>query len=396
MSTPSTAGTHRVTAAGAKARTERTRKGRSGRTLIEMIRLVVVVLVTLLAVEAAGSPRLADDTWSIEWLGSQEAVLVAVVLGAAVGYVLGGVLGRFSVDRMDAVESRLADYSLGEIVAGLLGALAGLVVGAGTTWPLLLVGTRTLTLPLAVLVVLLVTGTGLRIGIRRGGDLLRTLGVSGRLPSASPTRGARAKVVDTSALIDGRLLDVCRSGFFDGVLVLPQFVLYELQGLADAGDDERRRRGRRGLDVLAGLQRSSGVTLEVTEQDYPEIAAVDAKLVAMARDRHSSLVTVDSNLERVAEVQGVRVLNLHTLSETLRPPVLPGDDLEVLLVKPGKERGQAVGYLADGTMVVVEDARDRIGREERVEVTSILSTAHGRMVFAHRAPAGNGALAEAS
>lgn len=360
-----------------------------------MIRLVVVVIVMLLAVEAAGSGGLADDPEVIGWLGGEEAVLVSVVLGAAVGYVLGGVLGRFSVDRMDAVESRLADYSLGEIIAGLLGALAGLVAGAGVTWPLLLVGSRTLMLPLAVLVVLLASGTGLRVGVRRGGDLLRTLGVSGRLPSASPTRGARAKVVDTSALIDGRLLDVCRSGFFDGVLVLPQFVLYELQGLADAHDDERRRRGRRGLDVLAGLQRSSGITLEVTEQDYPEIAAVDAKLVAMARDRHASLITVDANLERVAEVQGVRVLNLHALSETLRPPVLPGDGLEVSLVKPGKEQRQAVGYLADGTMVVVEDARDRIGRDVRVEVTSILSTAHGRMVFA-RTEAAQSGLAQAS
>jgi uncharacterized protein YacL len=250
------------------------------------------------------------------------------------------------------------------------------------TWPVLLFPARGYTIPIAVLVVVLTMGTGLRVGVRRGGDLLRALGANGRLPSASPTRGARAKLIDTSVLIDGRILDVCRTGFFEGVLVIPQFVLYELQGLADAGDDGRRRRGRRGLEVLAGLQRASGVSLEVTERDYPDVAAVDAKLVRMAMDRGSSLVTVDANLERVAEVQGVKVLNIHTLAETLRPPVLPGDQVSVTVVKAGKDRGQGIGYLSDGTMVVAEGGKEHMGVEVAVEVTSILSNSHGRMVFA--------------
>jgi uncharacterized protein YacL len=340
--------------------------------------VVIAVVCTVGAVQLTSHPGflleavIDDDT----------ALLLGAVLGAAVGYVLGGVLGRFSVHRMDAIESGLADYSAGELAAGVVGSCAGLVVGGGIAWPVLLFGGQMFTVPLALLVIVLMVGTGLRIGVRRGGDLLRSLGASGRLSTATPTRGSRAKVVDTSTLIDGRILDVCRGGFLEGVLVLPQFVLYELQGLADAGDDERRRRGQRGLDVLAGLQRSSGVTLEVTERDYPEISAVDAKLVRMAKDRQSSLVTVDANLERVAEVQGVNVLNLHTLAETLRPPVLPGDHLTVEMIRSGKERGQGVGYLSDGTMVVVEGGRERVGSAVQAEVTSILSNAHGRMVFA--------------
>ena len=365
-------------------------QARGSRIITELIRLVVVVIATMGSVQVMSSGGLESTTQlgpaaglATRWgLSEDSALLLAVVLGAAIGYVVGGVLGRFSVHRMDDVESNLAAYSAGELAAGVVGAFSGLVLGVGITWPVLLFGGRTFTVPIALLLVLLLMGTGLRVGIRRGGDLLRSLGASGRLSTATPTRGSRAKLVDTSALVDGRVLDVCRGGFFDGVLVLPQFVLYELQGLADAGDEERRRRGQRGLDVLTGLQRAAGVTLEVTERDYPDIAAVDAKLVQMARDRGASLITVDANLERVAEVQGVKVLNLHTLAETLRPPVLPGDELQVALVKRGKERGQGVGYLADGTMVVVEAGADRIGATVMTEVTSILSNAHGRMVFA--------------
>lgn len=350
---------------------------RGSRVITELIRVLIAAICTVAAVRLTSNPNFLNEV-----IDDDTALLLGAVLGAAVGYVLGGVLGRFSVDRMDAAESSLADYSVGELAAGIVGAGAGLIIGGGVAWPVLLFGGRMFTVPLALLVVVLLVGTGLRIGVRRGGDLLRSLGAAGRLPTTTPTRGSRAKVVDTSALIDGRILDVCRGGFLDGVLVLPQFVLYELQGLADAGDEERRRRGQRGLDVLAGLQRSSGVTLEVTARDYPDIAAVDAKLVRMAQDRNSSLVTVDANLDRVAEVQGVKVLNLHTLAETLRPPVLPGDQLTVDVVKPGKERGQGVGYLSDGTMVVIEGGRDRVGAQVSAEVTSILSNAHGRMVFA--------------
>lgn len=347
-------------------------------SLVELVRLAVVVLATAAAFSSAALvPRidgLADSRDS--------ATLLVTVLGAAVGYVGGGMVGRFAVGRIDAAERRLHAVSSGELLAGLLGGLSGLALAAVLTWPVLLLPGKLYTVPLAAIAVLVLTATGLRVGAARGGDLLRYLGASGRLPAGSPSAGPRAKIVDTSALIDGRLVDVCRGGFVEATLVVPRFVLYELQAMADAGDAERRSRGRRGLDVLAALQRSAGVALEVAERDYPDLQAVDAKLVAMAKERGAGLLTVDGNLARVAEVQGVKVGNLHGLAEALRPPVLPGELLRVQVLKAGTEPGQGVGYLSDGTMVVVEGAMQRQGTEVAAEVTSILSNPNGRMVFA--------------
>lgn len=353
-----------------------------GSLFVELVRLTVVVLATGAAVQA-GEPAVdALDLGADAAVSPETALLALTVLGAGIGYVGGGILGRFINGRVTAAEHRIAQISSGALVAGAMGGIAGLFVAAGVLWPVLLFPGRLITVPVAVLATLVLVISGARVGIGRGGDLLRFVGASGRLTVSAPSRGATAKLVDTSALIDGRLLDLCRAGFCEGTLVLPQFVLYELQGLADAGDEERRQRGARGLDVLAGLQRSSGVALEVTDLDYPEIAAVDAKLIAMARELGAALLTVDANLARIAEVQGLRVLNLNALAETLRPPVVPGDVLAVRVAKPGKEAGQGVGYLSDGTMVVIEGARDQQGREVACEVTSLLSNQHGRMVFA--------------
>jgi uncharacterized protein YacL len=352
--------------------------------LVECVRLVVVALATVGSYELVSREVIPGVDAA---LGTEGYDVLILVLGAALGYVLGGALGRFTLGRIEATERRLNEVSSGELLAGALGGLVGLIVGMALTWPVLLFGGRQFTLPLAAFVIVVAVATGVRVGVGRGGDLLRTLGASGRLPVRSPSAGPRSRVVDTSALIDGRLVDVIRGGFLDGTLIIPRFVLYELQGLADAGEDERRRRGRRGLDVLGALQRSASISLEVADQDYPDIEAVDAKLVAMALERRAPLITVDGNLARVAEVQGVRVLNLHQLAEDLRPPVLPGDELEVRIIKPGKEGAQGVGYLSDGTMVVVEGAREHVGAEVRAEVTSILSNTNGRMVFSTMRPA---------
>ena len=351
---------------------------RGGTLLVELVRLAVVVLATVAAVELS---TLVEPLRTLR--AESDGGMVALTgLGAACGYVVGGVFGRFALGRIDAAERSLRSVPVADLLAATMGACAGLALTPGIAWPLLLFDNRAVTVPLGAVAALLLVGTGARIGMARGGDLLRFVGASGRLDVTTPTHGAAAKLVDTSALIDGRLVDVCRSGFLTGTLVVPRFVLYELQGLADAADEQRRTRGRRGLDVLAALQRSSGVAVEVADRDHPDVESVDAKLVAMARERRAGLLTVDGNLGRVAEVQGVKVLNLHALAEHLRPPVLPGDDLEVRVVKQGTEAGQGVGYLADGTMVVVEGGRDRRGEHVHAEVTSIMSTSKGRMVFA--------------
>ena len=348
--------------------------GSGAAAIVELVRLAVVVLATAAAYDA--SDLLADE----------QAGSLLTLMGAGVGYVGGGVLGRFVLGRVDAAERRLRQISAAELLAATLGGLAGLAAAGAVCWPLLLLDDLTYALPVAALVTTVLCATGLRVGRARGGDLLRALGATGRLSVTSPAGGSRAKLVDTSALVDGRLVDVCRTGFMEGTLVVPRFVLYELQGLADAGDPERRARGQRGLDVLGALQRSSSVALEVADSDLPEIAEVDAKLVALALQRGAALLTVDGNLARVAEVQGVTVLNLHLLAEQLRPPVVPGDRFTVRVVKAGRERGQGIGYLDDGTMVVVEGGRASQGAEVAVEVTSILSNARGRMVFATALP----------
>ena len=353
--------------------------------LVELIRLAVVVAVM------GGAFAFIDWFTARETDSAPDELLpVAVlVLAACVAYLLGGLLGRLIHGGVDVAERRLRPVPTGELLAGALGAVAGFLLSLALVWPVLLFEGRVVTVPLAVLVALVLTSAGARIGRARGGDLLRFVGAAGRLRVSSTAHGGGTKLVDSSALVDGRIVDVCRAGFMEGTLVVPRFVLAEVQGLADAGDEQRRSRGKRALDVLAALQRSAGVALEVPDEDYPELGEVDAKLMAMARELGAALVTVDGNLGRVAEVQGIRVLNLHTLAETLRPPVLVGDAVRLRVTRTGKEAGQGVGHLEDGTMVVVEGGGAHLDRDVDAEVTSILATANGRMLFAKVAGAGS-------
>ena len=201
--------------------------------------------------------------------------------------------------------------------------------------------------------------------------------------SAAPGRArAREALVDTSALIDGRLADLAETGFLSFDLVVPQFVLRELQHVADASDPMRRARGRRGLDVLQTLRGAKGVVVRVIPDDMPHEPEVDLKLVGLAQRRGALLVTTDFNLNKVAGIRGVGVLNVNDLAHALRPVVLPGERLRVTVVKEGKEAGQGVAYLEDGTMVVVEQGRELVGRTIAVLVTSAIQTAAGKMYFA--------------
>lgn len=193
---------------------------------------------------------------------------------------------------------------------------------------------------------------------------------------------ANAKLLDTSVIIDGRLSDVCKTGFLEGTLIIPRFVLQELQRIADSADELRRARGRRGLDILKQLQDSnSKVTVKVIEDDPTEAPDVDAKLVRLARTLRAKIVTNDLNLNKVAQIEGVEVLNINDLANALKPAVLPDERMQVKIVKEGKEAFQGVGYLDDGTMVVVDGGKDHVGRDVSVIVTSVLQTTAGRMIF---------------
>ncbi len=189
------------------------------------------------------------------------------------------------------------------------------------------------------------------------------------------------KILDTSVIIDGRISDICDTGFIEGILVIPNFVLNELQMIADSADSIKRNRGRRGLDILNKMQKDQSIMVKITDMDFADINEVDAKLVKLAKIMNAKVVTNDFNLNKVAEFHGVPVLNINQLSNSLKPVVLPGEEMRVALIKEGKDQNQAIGYLDDGTMVVVENGRRRLNDEVDVTVTSVLQTTAGRMIF---------------
>ena len=218
---------------------------------------------------------------------------------------------------------------------------------------------------------------GLRLGTSRSvGNRLGWLGSVAEGPLA-----AEYKILDTSVLIDGRIAEVAEAGFLDGILIVPQFVLHELQLVADSADSARRNRGRRGLDIVQRLQKMPAVHLELSTQDFPNVREVDLKLIEWAKWRKAKIVTNDFNLNKLAQVQGVEVLNLNELANALKPVVLPGESMRVFVLKEGKEYNQGVAYLDDGTMVVVDNARRQVSKTVDITVTSVLQTTAGKMIF---------------
>ena len=219
---------------------------------------------------------------------------------------------------------------------------------------------------------------GAATALRRRADLEP---VSAVLFPGSGRRSGLSKVLDTSVIIDGRIADLCETGFVDGVLVVPQFVLRELQQIADSPDGLRRNRGKRGFDVLQRLQRSPKVKVEITDLDFPQVREVDGKLIELGKTLGGKVLTNDANLSKLAELSGVAVLNLNELANALKPVALPGEVMRVHLLREGKEAGQGVAYLDDGTMVVVDQGKKYLGQTVDVTVTSVLQTAAGRMIF---------------
>ena len=228
------------------------------------------------------------------------------------------------------------------------------------------------------LILLTLPYLGMVIGGRRG-EWLEPSRLIALFRSAGPQR--RYKVLDTSVIIDGRIADVCETGFMDGTLVIPQFVLKELQLVADSADSMKRNRGRRGLDILQKVQKMSGVEVVISDVDFPEVREVDLKLIELARTLQGKIVTNDFNLNKVAQLRGVEVLNINELANSLKPVVLPGELMKVFILKEGKEYNQGVAYLDDGTMVVVDNARKMIGKTIDIVVTSVLQTTAGKMIF---------------
>jgi uncharacterized protein YacL len=315
-----------------------------------VVRVVVLVVSTLAGVFAARA-------------------LEASIAGGA---VLGGLAGVVAV----LIELGAASLAIEPLFWGAAGGVAGLVGGitlgvtaAGLVPP----GAAGVTVALAV-------SLGAYVGVTAALARLADLSALSRRLFPGTERLGLDKVLDTSAIIDGRIADVCETGFLDGTLVVPGFVLGELQRLADSTDALRRNRGKRGFDVLQRLQRSAKVAIEIDERDAGE-PEVDAKLIALARTRGARLVTTDYNLNKLAELRGVPVLNINELANALKAVALPGETMTVQVLREGKEPGQGVAYLDDGTMVVIEQGKRYIGQPLDVVVTSVLQTPAGRMVF---------------
>jgi uncharacterized protein YacL len=226
---------------------------------------------------------------------------------------------------------------------------------------------------------------GLMLGVKHG-EWLEPARLVGLFRAAGPER--RYKILDTSVIIDGRIADVCDTGFMDGTIVIPQFVLKELQLVADSGDSLKRNRGRRGLDILQRIQKMSGIEVMISDVDFPDIREVDLKLIELARTLQGKIVTNDFNLNKVAQLRGVSVLNVNELANSLKPVVLPGELMKVFILKEGKEYNQGVAYLDDGTMVVVDNARRMISKTIDIVVTSVLQTTAGKMIFGRYIDAG--------
>jgi uncharacterized protein YacL len=232
---------------------------------------------------------------------------------------------------------------------------------------------------LQILVMLLMAYVGLIVGANKG-DLLNLSALGGIFGGEKQTKKSY-KILDTSVIIDGRIADIAETGFLDGTIVTPQFVLRELQLVADSADSLKRNRGRRGLDILQRLQKVANLQIQIVEDDFPAVREVDLKLIELAKVYEGKIITNDFNLNKVAQLQGVQVLNINELANSLKPIVLPGETMRVFILKEGKEYNQGVAYLDDGTMVVVDNARKMIGKTIDVSVTSVLQTTAGKMIF---------------
>ncbi len=277
------------------------------------------------------------------------------------------------------LEYVLTMVGFGTVFGGLVGLSIGLLFAKLIYLPLASIFTSMDGTYIEVMFNTVFGYSGLLLGLRAGKDFTLANVVKA---FKSRAEEGHAKVIDTSVIIDGRIVDVCEAGFIEGTFIIPQFILQELQHIADSTDSLRRARGRRGLDILHKIQKMTNITVKIVDEDFPKIKEVDAKLVALARLMGAKIITNDFNLNKVAELQGVTVLNLNELANAVKPVVLPGERMNIFIAKEGKESSQGVGYLDDGTMVVVDNARKKINQQMDVVVTSVLQTTAGRMIFA--------------
>ena len=341
----------------------------TGGTLGYIISIIIVFILSTLIYR---SQETSLNIYS--WLG---IILITAIFGTFF-YLFRKYAGFYFLENLNKFSLSFNRMSAIDILVALGGLIIGLVIGVLLTYPLSFLHIQNTMIPF---IVTLICGiVGLALGIVRKEDIMIFTGI----PKMKLLRGQNniAKILDTSSIVDGRIADICKTGFVEGDMIIPRFVLKELQQVADSQDPLKRSRGRRGLDILNKMRKEKKVNIRIVERDFIEVRDVDAKLIKMAKVMGAKVITNDFNLNKIAELEGVEVLNINELANSLKPYVLPGEELKVQVIREGKESDQGVGYLDDGTMVVIEGGKKYINTVIDTVVTSVLQTPAGRMIFA--------------
>ncbi|HKL76150.1 MAG TPA: PIN/TRAM domain-containing protein [Halanaerobiales bacterium] len=332
---------------------------------------------------------LASDL-NLSWQNIDNLFLSTQFLGVIIGGFIGVFLLSYFVERILNFILNF-EYSIKEItwknaIISVIGLIIGLIFGVIINFAFSVGKIPQVGLPIQVLINLISAYIGFTLALNKKEEINNIIfdfnKNKKKVKKAKDDYEISNKILDTSVIIDGRIAEICKTGFIEGTLIIPEFVLEELRHIADSSDVLKRNRGRRGLDILKQLQKDSNIGVEIVDKDFEEIPEVDSKLVKLAKIMNARVVTNDYNLNKVAELQGVFVLNINELANAVKPVVLPGEEMDVKVIKEGKEDGQGVGYLDDGTMIVVDDGINHMGEKISVLVTSILQTAAGRMIFA--------------
>lgn len=358
--------------------------------LKKIVRIIFVLIGLTLGYLLAETILQLNVTQRISFLSTTIGILIFIILltllFGIIFYFISPAIHSWIVVLVEYVEKSIQKLTISEILYGAFGAVLALFITTLVTSPIR--GFHRIFGPLVVILINLVAAIiGMDIMIKKKNDITNFLinikrGSQSREKKTKSTIKSIPKVLDTSVIIDGRIFDICQTGFIEGPLVIPSFVLDELRHISDSADGLKRVRGRRGLDILNKIQKELPIETQIWEGDFPKIAEVDSKLLKLAQSLEGKVLTNDYNLNKVAEVQGVPVLNINDLSNAIKPVVIPGENMTVEIVKDGKENSQGVAYLDDGTMIVVEEGKRYMGKTIPVLVTSVLQTSAGRMIFA--------------
>jgi len=355
--------------------------------LSKILRLILSIIGILFGV---GIVAIIDGFGFLDFINIDYTyiyILFGIIFGLLL-FFLTPKLKKLGEKISDNFETELLKFQTNDIILGAVGLVIGLIIAFLISQPLYNLDISYLGTAASVLVYLFFGYLGINIATRKKDEISISLGSRFSIGSSNKNKKnstkASPKILDTSVIIDGRIADICRTGFIEGTLIIPEFVLKELRHIADSADGLKRNRGRRGLDILNRLQNEQIIDVKIDAHDFPEVSEVDIKLLKLAEMVNGQVLTNDFNLNKVAEFQGVQVLNINELANAVKPVVLPGEEMTLQVIREGKESGQGLAYLDDGTMIVVEGGKKYIGETIEVIVTSVLQTSAGRMIFAKK------------